>query len=50
MRAVDVLPLVPVTCTTGALRCGSPSAETASCIASRRGAILCYGARASSPW
>ena len=50
IRAVDVLPFVPVTCTTGALRCGSPSAATAAATASSRGAILSSGARLSRCW
>ncbi len=39
IRVVDVLPLVPVTCTTGNARCGSPSRLTSASIRSRVGEI-----------
>ena len=37
IRLVEVLPFVPVICTTGADRCGSPSSSTARRVASSRG-------------
>ena len=41
IRVVDVLPLVPVTCTTGKARCGSPSRLTSAATRSSVGSIWC---------
>ena len=48
IRAVEVLPLVPVRCTTGYDFCGSPSNSTSRWTRSRVGSILCSGQRAWS--
>src|SRR5918999_5417842 len=45
MRAVEVLPLVPVRCTTGYPRCGSPSTSTSVAIRSSEGSITDSGHR-----
>src|SRR4051812_17893449 len=44
IRAVVVLPLVPVTCTTGYARCGSPSSSTTARMRSSDGTRSCSGA------
>ena len=46
IRAVDVLPLVPVMWMTGQARCGSPSSPTSSAIRSRARSTECSGRRA----
>jgi hypothetical protein len=48
IRAVDVLPFVPVMWIAGAERCGSPSNSTSIVIRSRVGAMIDSGTRASS--
>jgi hypothetical protein len=48
MRLVEVLPLVPVMCTTGAARCTSPSSSTARRVGSRRGCGVDSPTRPSS--
>ena len=45
IRVVDVLPLVPVTCTTGYARCGSPSRLTSAATRSSVGSIWCSARR-----
>ena len=45
IRAVEVLPLVPVTWITGYERCGSPSRPVSSLIRSSDGSIECSGVR-----
>ena len=45
IRAVDVLPLVPVIWMTGQARCGSPSRPTSSVIRSRARSTECSGRR-----
>ncbi len=46
IRAVEVLPLVPVTWITGQARCGSPSRAASAAIRSSVGTIACSGRRA----
>ena len=45
IRAVLVLPLVPVTWMTGKVRCGSPSSSMTARIRSSEGSRSCSGAR-----
>ncbi len=47
IRAVDVLPFVPVMWMTGHARCGSPSRLARSAIRSRVGSMECSGLRAA---
>ncbi len=50
IRLVDVFPLVPVTCTIGYARCGSPRSSTTRRVADRRGCGACSPIRERSAW
>ena len=50
MRDVDVLPLVPVRCTTRYAFCGSPSSSQTARTRSRVGSMSCSGARLRMAW